>query len=334
MSLPSQLDKSVPAGTDDPGNAGSELRALKQHLVDVYGIPDATNIDTAPFDIQTNGTTRMVQRLEEDKGANIASASSITVGTDGNFFDITGTTTITSLSSVQAGTVIIVNFTGSPSLTLTHNATSLILRGGADYVTGAGDTMAFLSLGSGNWKELFRSQRVGWNLIDSVTLSASATGTVTMTTGAHQLAHYDLYKAELTRWIPTTDEVDFRVRILQDDVVQTTSGDYKFDRTIIAGNAPLIGGQSGGDEFSTVSNDTGNTSDEGITGTMYISSPGATSFKRMWGRFSQSDEAGIHSFTFGTWIFKGDTAAINGIQFFFQSGTIASGEMKLYGLTK
>lgn len=42
--------------------------------------------------------------------------------------------------------------TFSGALTLTHNAASLILPGGANIVTAAGDCATFLSLGAGKWR--------------------------------------------------------------------------------------------------------------------------------------------------------------------------------------
>ena len=65
---------------------------------------------------------------------------------------ITGTTTITGLGTVSAGTMRAVRFAGA--LTLTHNATSLILPSSANITTVAGDSLFAVSLGSGNWKVL------------------------------------------------------------------------------------------------------------------------------------------------------------------------------------
>jgi hypothetical protein len=62
---------------------------------------------------------------------------------------ITGTTTITSFGTVAAGIYRQGRFAGA--LTLTHNATSLILPGGASITTAANDRFGALSLGSGNW---------------------------------------------------------------------------------------------------------------------------------------------------------------------------------------
>lgn len=90
-------------------------------------------------------------RQGDTKAANVASASTVDLGAVvGRFVDVTGTTTITSFGTVAAGIWRIVTFTGA--LTLTHNATSLILPGGANITTAAGDSMVAESLGSGNWK--------------------------------------------------------------------------------------------------------------------------------------------------------------------------------------
>jgi len=68
----------------------------------------------------------------------------------GNFINITGTTTITAFDTVQAGTRREVVFAGV--LTLTHNATTIILPTALPITTAAGDTATFISLGSGNWR--------------------------------------------------------------------------------------------------------------------------------------------------------------------------------------
>ncbi len=62
---------------------------------------------------------------------------------------VTGTTTITGFGTVAAGTLRKGYFAGV--LTLTYNATSMILPGAANITTVAGDRFIALSLGSGNW---------------------------------------------------------------------------------------------------------------------------------------------------------------------------------------
>ena len=84
-------------------------------------------------------TTMSAKAFDEAKGANIASSGTTTIwATDGNLVHVTGTTTITSFgTAAQAGAQRVVVFDGA--LTLTHNATSLILPGGANITTAAGD---------------------------------------------------------------------------------------------------------------------------------------------------------------------------------------------------
>jgi hypothetical protein len=84
------------------------------------------------------------------KGADVASASTLTLGDDGNYFDITGTTTITAIATKGAGTVVKLHF--DASLTLTHHATDLILPGGANIVTAAGDEAEFVEYATGDWR--------------------------------------------------------------------------------------------------------------------------------------------------------------------------------------
>lgn len=80
----------------------------------------------------------------------VASATTTDIGAVlSKSVNITGTTTITGLGTVAAGTEKSIKFAGI--LTFTHNATSLILPGGANITTAAGDTCEAVSLGSGNW---------------------------------------------------------------------------------------------------------------------------------------------------------------------------------------
>lgn len=81
----------------------------------------------------------------------IASAATTDIGAaTSNSVIVSGTTTITALGTIAAGAERVVQFSGA--LTLTHNATSLILPGGASITTAAGDVAYFVSLGSGNWR--------------------------------------------------------------------------------------------------------------------------------------------------------------------------------------
>lgn len=84
------------------------------------------------------------------KGSDIASASSITVPRGVTYAHITGTTGITAIASLPAGTEVLLEFDGV--VTLTHNGASFILPGGVNYTTEAGELLRFVSEGSGNWR--------------------------------------------------------------------------------------------------------------------------------------------------------------------------------------
>ncbi|MBF8732790.1 hypothetical protein IRZ59_20350 [Pseudomonas guariconensis] len=89
--------------------------------------------------------------LNEAPIVTLASAATVNIGAAlANTINISGTTTINSLGTIAAGARRTLIFQGA--LTLTHNATSLILPSGADIVTKAGETADFISLGSGNWR--------------------------------------------------------------------------------------------------------------------------------------------------------------------------------------
>lgn len=84
-----------------------------------------------------------------EKGSDIASASTITIA-EGGFFHVTGTTTITDIdwATAKNGRGAWVVFDGA--LTLTHNATTLKLPGGANITTAANDRAFFIQDASDN----------------------------------------------------------------------------------------------------------------------------------------------------------------------------------------
>ena len=105
--------------------------------------------DTSPQlggDLDCNGA-----QIQWSKGADVASDTALAVLTDGNYFDVTGTTAITSINATGgAGTLIKLHFDGA--LTLTHHATDLILPSGANITTAAGDEAEFIEYAAGDYR--------------------------------------------------------------------------------------------------------------------------------------------------------------------------------------
>ena len=137
MAVPTTIDNlSVTASSNSP--AGS----------------DSVTTSTGP-DEYFRALSAIVRRGQGSSA--LASAGSLNIGgvVTGDVITISGTTTITSLGTIDSGIERTLVFSGA--LTLTHNSTSLILPTGANILTVAGDSFTFRSLGSGNWRCTGRS---------------------------------------------------------------------------------------------------------------------------------------------------------------------------------
>lgn len=114
------------------------------------GVPETTTITSAARSVLDEATTSAMHDALQGAETTVASATTTDLGAvASDKVSITGTTTITGFGTVAAGTFRQGRFTGA--LTLTHNATSLIVPGGASITTAAGDRFQAYSLGSGNW---------------------------------------------------------------------------------------------------------------------------------------------------------------------------------------
>jgi hypothetical protein len=99
-----------------------------------------------------------------NKGADVASATVLPLISDGNYFDVTGTVTVTSFADLGgAGTVIILQF--DAACILTHHATNLILPTGGNITTAAGDTAIFVNYASGDYRCLSYQRADGTSLV-------------------------------------------------------------------------------------------------------------------------------------------------------------------------
>lgn len=121
----------------------------------VYKLTDATasGMSSLVEDVtpQAGGTFDMnSKQFRQSIGAAIASSTALTVGTDGNYFHVTGTTAITSVDGLAVGVVYYLEF--DDVLTLTHHVTDLILPGAANITTAAGDVATVIEYASGDVK--------------------------------------------------------------------------------------------------------------------------------------------------------------------------------------
>ena len=117
------------------------------------------------------------------RGSDIASASTLSLpAAGGGVFTVTGTTTVTGISTAQGGRCVKLRF--AASLTLTHNGSSFILPGGANIQTSAGDCAEFINdaatdASGSNWRCFNYQFANGAPLQTSAPNSQTATYTAT-----------------------------------------------------------------------------------------------------------------------------------------------------------
>lgn len=145
-------------------------------------------VDTQLATISTAGKVNgsaLTGTLVFTQGADIASEAACALGSaTGNCVTITGTTTITSFTSAAEGALRFVRFSGA--LTLTYNATTLILPTSANITTAAGDCAIFKSEGSGNWRCLFYQRADGTNLVSQTNSNTIIQTRITQSSAAAQ----------------------------------------------------------------------------------------------------------------------------------------------------
>lgn len=133
--------------------------------------------------LDRDGAVECTGTLQWDKGADIASAPALAPGSDGNYFDVTGTTGITSIAAVQSqpGTVIKLHF--DDAVLITYHATNLIMPNAANYTTGAGDEIEFVEYEATKWRCTIITPAAG---------GASVKNTVVVKTANYVLTTSDL----------------------------------------------------------------------------------------------------------------------------------------------
>lgn len=136
------------------------------------GLPGASN------GLPTTGGT-MTGAINEAKGANIASASTVNLQTaTGNIVHITGTTAITAFTLNQGARRLCI---ADGAFTLTHNASSLICPTGANIVCAVGDTFEVFAESNNNVRITDYMRADGTSLVQFGNGGTTATGNVTLT---------------------------------------------------------------------------------------------------------------------------------------------------------
>lgn len=133
--------------------------------------------------------------LLEAKCADVASAAALPLLADGNYGDVTGTATITSMNAVGGGFRWI-TYTGI--LIITPHATNLICLSGASITTAVGDKALWFEYATGNWVMLDYVRKDGTALVEkgttlkAILLDEKTDGTTGQTHSANTWTIHDL----------------------------------------------------------------------------------------------------------------------------------------------
>ena len=185
---------------------------------------EAVTTSTGP-DEYFRAHAAIVRRLHA-KGADVASAATVDLGAinDGSYIKITGTTTITSFGTIAAGVERTLLF--ADALTLTHDVTKIILPGGVNIVTAAGDVFVFVSEGAGLWRCKTYQLATGGPLNNTVITAKIADGAVTTVKVADDAVTY----AKIQN-VSATDKVLGRVSAGAGDIEEIAC--TPFARTVL-----------------------------------------------------------------------------------------------------
>ncbi len=166
---------------------------------------------------------------------NLSSGTTTDLGTVGSHnVNITGVTTITSFGSSASTSFPIYRLTFAGILTLTYNATSLIIPGRANITTAANDTATVMYLGSGNWQVLDYSKATGVAIVNPTPL-CGANGLVIANNVGTPNTSIDI-TADSAVMVNPTGNVPVYVTAVSVTINETTTGANGLDTGSLANN--------------------------------------------------------------------------------------------------
>lgn len=268
-------------------------------------------------------------RYEQAINASLTASASVAIGAASGVIPIQGTATITSLGTVSAGTVRKLVFTGA--CVLTHNASSLILPGGANITTAAGDTAEFVSLGSGNWRCMSYTRATGYALIEREPLLSSQTASSSSALNFTSVlsSSYTRYRMELNSLAPATNGANLLIQASTNNGsswLSTNENYYMIAKNDIA-NATIFDGT--GENAAVAMALAISLYNSGVAFGDVDFLVSGTSLQATWRIFYQDSSNNISQLTGGGLIVG---SSINAIRLVMSSGNIASGTARLFGV--
>jgi hypothetical protein len=265
------------------------------------------------------------------KGGDIASASPLVIDTDGNYFDVTGTTSF-SVMTVESGNFFMLQFDGA--LTITHGS-GIELPGAANLTTATGDRLICYATAANTVEVMSVETEAaasagGLAFIGTTTASSSATITVTGLSTT-----YDNYLVIGSQLRPATDDVTANVRFGDSGGIDSGSTDYSWSAQVMDDITIEKSGATSNDRIYIMG--TGAVQDVGNLVTEGFSFQGTLTTKATDGAvpkiFGTGQFGDFNDVQEQVWFQGQHNTAITmtQIQFFFASGNITSGRLTVWG---
>ena len=268
------------------------------------------------------------------KGGDIPSASTLVIDTDGDYFDITGTTGITAMT-VDAGRRFTLQFDGA--VTLTHGS-SLYLPGATNFTTEANDCLSFIATAANTVRCTGYALKDGgspvsagggaWNFIQ--TQVADTSSTIDFTSGID--GTYETYVVIISAATPDADTKTLQIRIGDSGGFDSGASDYATGQVYNIIGAPSGTGSASNEQINLGATHTGTGTGESLSGKVFFNRPtDGDSYPTL------DIQINGYSYVPGvtqTWGGAVRTAyiTVDRIQFFFFSDNILSGRFTLYGI--
>ena len=167
--------------------------------------------------------------------------------------------------------------------------------------------------------------------------TASSSATISFTSGIDST--YSIYLFKYINIHPSADAADLTVNFRDGgsayDATKTTTFFWGYHDE--ADSDPTLGYASSNDlaqgtGVQPLSSNPGNDNDQCVSGEMYLFNPSSTTFVKHFISTSNSTEPANYSVNSYAAGYCNVTAAIDGVQFAFESGNIDSGTFKMYGV--
>jgi hypothetical protein len=290
----------------------------------------STNGDLSLDGLGTGGVS-IASTLKMNKGGDLSSASPLVIDTDGNYFDVTGTTNFAAMT-VEDGNFFMLQFDGA--LTITHGS-GIELPGAANLTTAAGDRLMCYATAANTVEVMSVETEAaagGGGLVLIDTEVASSTALLTLT---GMDTTYDHYLCVMHKLLPATDGTKPQVRLGDSSGIDSGASDYAWAQERFNFAASPSAAQVGDDADSEMNiknaNAIGNdaTTDAGLHGFFHLSGSGAMP-AIMGSNVSHDNATSWQHINFGGARLSNIT--VTQVQFMFESGDVASGRFSLYGM--